>query len=45
LQFDEDPDYDYIKKLFKELFNRRGFEYDHNYKWTKNKKKPKIEEL
>jgi len=45
LQFDEDPDYLYIKKLFKEVFHRMGFEYDYNFEWTKNKKKPKVEDL
>lgn len=45
LQFDEDPDYDYIRKLFKEVFHRMGFEYDHNFEWTKTKKKPKVEDL
>lgn len=33
LRFDDRPDYDYLKKLFKELFFRKGFSYDNLYDW------------
>lgn len=34
LKFDEKPDYNYIKKLFKDLFKRLGYEYDYVYDWN-----------
>lgn len=34
LQFDEDPDYNYLKRLFKELYVRCGFENDFIFDWT-----------
>ena len=33
LKFDEKPDYGYLKKIFKELFVRSGYEYDYVYDW------------
>lgn len=33
LKFEEKPDYHYLKRMFKELFIRRGFEYDYVYDW------------
>ncbi|MDR3736750.1 MAG: hypothetical protein P4L10_14600 [Acidobacteriaceae bacterium] len=33
LQFGEKPDYAYLKKLFKDLFVRQGYEYDYIYDW------------
>lgn len=33
LKFDEKPDYGYLKKIFKELFVRNGYEYDYVYDW------------
>lgn len=40
LKFEEKPDYAYVRKLFKDLFFRMGFEYDYNYDWIirKNEK-------
>ena len=35
LQFKDKPDYSYLRSLFKELFQRKGFQYDNNYCWTK----------
>jgi hypothetical protein len=34
LKFEEKPDYGYLRKLFKDLFNRSGFENDYNYDWV-----------
>ena len=43
LKFEEKPDYNYLRRIFKDLFNRQGFEYDYVYDWQllerKNKKK------
>lgn len=33
LRFDDRPDYDYLKRLFRELFFRKGFTYDNVYDW------------
>jgi len=33
LKFEEKPDYQYLKRIFKELFLRKGFEYDFVYDW------------
>jgi hypothetical protein len=34
LKFEEKPDYWYLRKLFKDLFNRKGYEYDFVYDWN-----------
>ncbi|KAL0242804.1 hypothetical protein GEMRC1_005367 [Eukaryota sp. GEM-RC1] len=34
LRFDDKPDYAYLRKLFRDLFNREGFQYDYIYDWT-----------
>lgn len=34
LSFDEKPDYGYVKKIFKDLFIRKGFEWDYMYDWV-----------
>ena len=33
LKFDDRPDYDYLKRLFRELFFRKGFTYDNMFDW------------
>jgi hypothetical protein len=33
LRFEDRPDYDYLKRLFRELFFRKGFTYDNMYDW------------
>lgn len=33
LRFDDRPDYDYLKRLFRELFFRKGFCYDNMFDW------------
>ena len=35
LRFGEDPDYEYLKRLFKNLFDRKGFKKDFKFDWTK----------
>ncbi|KAJ2895072.1 Casein kinase I isoform delta [Zalerion maritima] len=34
LDFDKQPDYSYIRNIFRNLFYRRGFRYDNVYDWT-----------
>lgn len=37
LKFEEKPDYNYLRKLFKDLMYRNGFEYDYVYDWVLKK--------
>jgi len=37
LKFEEKPDYNYLRKLFKDLMYRSGFEYDYIYDWVLKK--------
>ena len=34
LDFFEKPDYNYLRKLFNDLFNRKGYENDGIFDWT-----------
>ena len=34
LDFFETPDYDYLRRLFKDLFDRKGFVDDGEFDWT-----------
>lgn len=36
LEFMEDPDYDYLRKMFHDLFRRKGFLDDQIFDWTGN---------
>jgi hypothetical protein len=41
LKFEEKPDIGYLRKLFKDLFYRMGYEYDFVYDWlAKQKQNP-----
>lgn len=40
LKFQEKPDYNYLKKLFKDLFYRSGFDYDYHYDWSHKSSAP-----
>jgi hypothetical protein len=33
LKFEEKPDYNYLRKIFKDLMHQNGFDYDYNYDW------------
>ena len=41
LNFDEKPDYTYIKKLFKDLSIKKGFDWDYSYDWVASKQQDK----
>ncbi|KAB1204370.1 Casein kinase I isoform delta-like [Morella rubra] len=34
LTFDQTPDYGFLKRLFRDLFTREGFEFDYVFDWT-----------
>ncbi|XP_016467877.1 casein kinase 1-like protein 1 isoform X2 [Nicotiana tabacum] len=34
LQFEEEPDYAYLKKIFRDLFIREGFQFDYVFDWV-----------
>ncbi|PNX77278.1 casein kinase i isoform delta-like protein, partial [Trifolium pratense] len=34
LTFDQDPDYGFLKRLFRDLFTREGYEHDNLFDWT-----------
>ncbi|KFX99808.1 hypothetical protein V490_01646 [Pseudogymnoascus sp. VKM F-3557] len=34
LRFDDRPDYVYLRKIFRDLFVREGFQYDYVFDWT-----------
>nr|DAD26854.1 TPA_asm: hypothetical protein HUJ06_028322 [Nelumbo nucifera] len=34
LTFDQRPDYGFLKRLFRDLFTREGFEFDYIFDWT-----------
>ena len=34
LKFEETPDYTYLRRVFKDLFNRNGLEFDYVYDWN-----------
>lgn len=34
MTFDQRPDYGFVKRLFKELFAREGYEFDYIFDWT-----------
>jgi hypothetical protein len=38
LKFEDRPDYAYLRKLFKDLFYRNGYEYDYVFDWMIQKK-------
>lgn len=50
LTFDQRPDYGFLKRLFRELFTREGYEFDYIFDWTilkyqqaqKNKTQPQV---
>jgi casein kinase 1 delta len=34
LRFDDKPDYQYLRQMFRNLFNRENYSYDYVYDWT-----------
>ncbi|KAG0539144.1 hypothetical protein BDA96_03G297100 [Sorghum bicolor] len=34
LRFDDKPDYSYLKRLFRDLFIREGFQFEYVFDWT-----------
>lgn len=34
IDFSETPGYSYLRRIFRGLFARKGFEYDHVFDWT-----------
>lgn len=40
LKFEEKPDIGYLRKLFKDLFYRMGYEYDFVFDWMLKKQNP-----
>lgn len=36
IRFEEEPDYDYLRKIFRDLFRSRGFEMDYVFDWNMN---------
>ncbi len=40
LGFKDKPDYDFLKRLFKELFVREGFQLDSVFDWTVGRSSP-----
>ena len=42
LDFIEDPDYNYLRRLFKELYIRCGFENEFIFDWTIQKYNTKV---
>ena len=40
LKFEERPDFDYLKRLFRDLFQQRNYQYDNMYDWEMEKPAP-----
>jgi hypothetical protein len=34
IRFEDKPDYSYLKRIFKELFFKQGYQYDYMYDWN-----------
>ena len=45
LQFEEKPDYSYLKSLLKSVFERYNYEYDYMYDWEPNLLSKKNDEI
>ena len=42
LKFEERPDYDSLRIIFKDLFYANDFEYDYNYDWMIKQRRDRI---
>eukprot|EP00771_Trimastix_marina_P000811 gnl/Trimastix_PCT/1841.p1 GENE.gnl/Trimastix_PCT/1841~~gnl/Trimastix_PCT/1841.p1 ORF type:complete len:476 (-),score=102.37 gnl/Trimastix_PCT/1841:188-1615(-) len=40
LRFDAKPDYSYLRKLFRDLFFREGYQYDYDFDWCHLRRAP-----
>ena len=40
LRFDDKPDYSYLRKLFRDLFVREGYQYDYVFDWSVQRTQP-----
>ena len=45
MQFEEKPDYSYLKSLLRSVFEKYSYEYDYIYDWEANFLNKKSEEL
>jgi hypothetical protein len=43
LKFEERPDYKFMRRLFRDLFDRVGFSWDYNFDWCNFELKKQIE--
>ena len=43
LKFDERPDYNYMRKILRDLMHRNGWDYDSQYDWVIKKAGGKID--
>ena len=43
MSFDEKPDYNQLRMLFRNLMSKKGYQYDWNYDWVIKKAGGKIE--
>jgi len=46
IKFEEKPDYNHLRRILKDLFNRNGYEYDYVYDWNlldREKKKSRMQ--
>jgi hypothetical protein len=34
LRFDDKPDFSYLRKMFRELFTKEGYQWDYVFDWT-----------
>jgi len=42
INFEERPDYDKMRVIFKDLFYSLGFEYDYNFDWIVKQRADKL---
>lgn len=44
LRFDDKPDYSYLRKLFRDLFIREGYQYDYVFDWSVTQRVPRADD-
>lgn len=45
LAFEERPDYDQLRQIFKDCFYQNGFEYDYNFDWMKKQRRDRLKSI